>query len=94
MKVSFSVEAAQDVTRLRAFLEPVAQGAAKKAVSAIVDGCSSLATFPARGSLREDGSRQLVIPFGASAYIARYRIDSEKDEVVILRVRHGREAPS
>ena len=92
MKVSFSEAAAQDVVRLRLFLEPVAPGASRKAVSAILDGCQSLANFPAKGSLRKDGSRQLVIRFGASAYLARYRINADNDEVVILRVRHGREA--
>jgi plasmid stabilization system protein ParE len=92
VKISFSEEAAQDVVRLRQFLEPGAPGASKKAVIAILDGCQSLANFPAKGSLRKDGSRQLVIRFGASAYLARYKINTEKDEVVILRVRHGREA--
>lgn len=86
------MDAALDIVRLRQFLQPVASGAAKSAVSAIIRGCLSLAVFPARGSLRRDGSRQLIIGFGASAYVARYRIDPDEDEVVILRICHGREA--
>ena len=92
MKVVFSEDAAQDVVRLRLFLEPVAPGASKKAVSTILEGCQSLVKVPEKGSLRKDGSRQLVIKFGASAYLARYKINAEKNEVVVLRVRHGREA--
>lgn len=91
MKVVFSEDAARDIVRLRAFLEAKAPGAAKKAVSAILNGCLSLSTFSERGALREDGSRQLVVAFGSSAYIARYRIDPDTNEVVILRVRHGKE---
>jgi len=34
--------------------------------------------------------REWVIEFGSGAYVARYRYDGK--EVVILRVRHGREA--
>ena len=34
--------------------------------------------------------REWLIPFGAGAYLARYRFDGRK--VVILALRHGREA--
>ena len=91
MKVVFTEAAARDVFRLRVFLEEKAPGAAKKAVTAIVRGCTSLATFPERGAARDDGSRQLVIAFGARGYIARDRVNRDADEVVILRIRHGRE---
>jgi plasmid stabilization system protein ParE len=33
----------------------------------------------------------LIVPFGRSAYIVRYAYLRESDEVVILRVWHGRE---
>lgn len=91
MKVVFTDAAARDVFRLRVFLEEKAPGAAKSAVKAIIRGCASLTTFPERGTPRSDGSRQLVIAFGARGYIARYRVDLDADEVVILRIRHGRE---
>lgn len=91
MNVTFSDDAISDITRLREFLRPVAPDAARRAVIAIIDGCEALATFPARGRLRDDGSRQLVIRFGASGYIARYRIEDVSNQVVILRIRHARE---
>ena len=92
MNVVFAEDAARDVLRLRAFLEEKAPGAAKKAVTTIIRKCVSLSTFPDRGVLRNDGSRQLVIAFGARGYLARYRVNHDTDEVVILRIRHGREA--
>lgn len=91
MKVIFSEDALSDILRLREFLNPVAPLAAQKAVAEIVSGCESLATFSARGRVRHDGARQIVVRFGASGYIARYRIDTILEEVVILRVRHARE---
>ncbi len=91
MKVAFSEDAIADILRLREFLKPIAADAARRAVETIIDGCEALSTFPARGLLLDDGSRRVVIPFGARAYIAGYRIDEELDQVVILRVRHARE---
>ena len=91
MKVVFLADAAQDIARLRAFIEPKSPGAAQKAVGAILGGCDSLSMFPGRGKLRDDGARQLSIPFGASAYIVRYRIDEIAAEIVVSRVKHGRE---
>ncbi len=36
------------------------------------------------------GYRELVVPFGRGAYVLRYRIDYERDTVVIVRI-YGRE---
>jgi hypothetical protein len=36
--------------------------------------------------------RELVVPFGGSAYVIRFAIDATRDEVVVLRIWHGREA--
>ncbi|MDZ4867588.1 MAG: type II toxin-antitoxin system RelE/ParE family toxin [Alphaproteobacteria bacterium] len=93
MKVVFTEAAAGDVFRLRAFIEEKAPGAAKKAVTAIIRGCASLSTFPERGAVRSDGLRQLVVAFGAAGYIVRYRVDQDAEEVVVIRIKHGKEAP-
>ena len=91
MKVVLSLDAVHDIARLRKFLESKAPKSAKDAVLHILNGCDSLAAFPNRGSPRKDGSRQLVVRFGASGYLVRYRSDAEEERVVILRVRHARE---
>jgi plasmid stabilization system protein ParE len=38
------------------------------------------------------GARELIIAFGDSGYIARYRYSSEDNAVYILAFRHQREA--
>jgi toxin ParE1/3/4 len=53
----------------------------------------SLATFPKRGRPADvAGVRELIIPFGRSAYVLRHAISIDRGEIVILRVWHGREA--
>ena len=51
-----------------------------------------LKKMPLAGRLIDDNSerRDLVRPFGAGAYVLRYRIDAEGN-VFILRVWHSRE---
>ena len=36
--------------------------------------------------------RELVVPFGHSAYVVRYAHDAQRQEIVIMRLWHGREA--
>ncbi len=67
--------------------------AAKRAVKAIRQGIGMLAQQPGIGRPIEDMPdefREWVIDFGDSGYVARYRLDA--DDVVILAVRHQREA--
>ena len=92
MRLVVSKEAAADLTRLRDFLMDRNPSAAQRAVAAIANAVRSLDLFPQRG--RQSGAadmRELVVLFGRSAYIVRYAILTEADEIVILRVWHGRE---
>jgi plasmid stabilization system protein ParE len=41
---------------------------------------------------RVTGARELIVPFGQSAYIVRYAHNARREEVVILRIWHSREA--
>jgi len=82
-----------DVTRLHDFLAAESRDAARRAVKAIRQGVKLLAKFPEMGRPVEDlptEFREWVIEFGSGAYVALYRYDGK--EVVILAVRHGREA--
>lgn len=48
--------------------------------------------FPDRGRPAGfAGARELIVPFGRSAYIVRYAHLNRMGEVIILRVWHGRE---
>jgi toxin ParE1/3/4 len=79
--------------RLRAFLLERNPQAAQRAVAAIVRAIDSLDVFPERGRPAPvAGMRELVVPFGGSGYVVRFAIDATRDEVVVLRIWHGREA--
>lgn len=92
MRLVVSKEAAADLVRLRDFLMDQNPMAAQRAAAAIANAIRSLDLLPERGrpSSAVD-ARELVVPFGRSAYIIRYAILTEANEIVILRIWHGRE---
>ena len=78
---------------LHDFLAPKNPAAAKRAIKAIRQGIKALGKHPEIGRPVEEMPpefREWVIEFGQGAYVALYRYDGK--EVVILAVRHGREA--
>jgi plasmid stabilization system protein ParE len=83
-------EAKHDIERLHIFLAEKNPDTAIRAVRLIVEGAERLQKLPELGRLMPDGQRrEYFLPFGASAYVLRYRVTSK--EVVIIRVWHGRE---
>jgi plasmid stabilization system protein ParE len=61
-------------------------------VDTLFAAARSLADLPERGRpAARPGYRELVVPFGAGAYIIRYRVDHRRNKVVITRLWHGRE---
>jgi plasmid stabilization system protein ParE len=81
------------VARLHAFLAPKSREAAQRAAKAIRGGVKELSRHPEIGRPVADmlpEFREWVVEFGQGAYIALYHFDGE--QVVILAVRHGREA--
>lgn len=90
MRVRWSEEAIRDLARLRTFLRKQNPGAATRAGEKIRAAAQGLESLPALGRANEeDDLRRLVVPFGASAYVIRYRV--QDDEAVVARVWHGRE---
>ncbi|OCC03939.1 plasmid stabilization protein [Labrys sp. WJW] len=87
-QVIFSPAAFRDLERLRAFLNSKSRLAAKRAAATIIQ---TLAAHPEIGRpIPGAEERELVITFGRDGYVALYRYDGDK--VVILAIRHGREA--
>jgi len=84
-------EARNDIERLFNFLLEINPAAAERAIRLIQDGAERLLDYPQIGHPMDDdsGRRELYLPFGAGAYILRYRIDDHA--VVVVRVWHGRE---
>lgn len=92
-RLKWSQAALEDVARLHDFLSPKSPAAAQRAVKAIRQGIKALGRHPEIGRPVEElppEFREWVIEFGSGAYVALYHFDGK--EVVILAVRHGREA--
>jgi plasmid stabilization system protein ParE len=93
MKLTVSPEAAVDLDRLRAFLSDKNPAAAARAIAVLTAAVQSLETFPERGRPSSTPNvRDLIVPFGRSAYLVRYAYSAPVKEVVLLRIWHGREA--
>jgi plasmid stabilization system protein ParE len=91
--IRWSQTALRDVTRLHDFLVSNSPDAAKRAVQAIRQGVRVLAAHPEIGRPIEDlpmEFREWVIEFGQGASVVLYRFDGK--QIVLLAVRHGREA--
>ena len=100
-RVKLTGEAQDDLLRLYKFLlerelSKVGDAAdftnADKAITAIQDGLATLqrSPFTCRKAAQSPFLRELVIPFGATGYVALFEI-SGPDTVVIAAVRHQRE---
>lgn len=92
-RLIWTAEALADVQRLYRWLLPKDAEAAKRAVGAIREGVGILAQQPRIGRPVEDMDpeyREKPIDFGSSGYVVLYRV--EQDVVVLLAVRHRKEA--
>jgi plasmid stabilization system protein ParE len=65
--------------------------AAVAAATAIKTAVETLAMHPFIGRRVEKETRELVISFGSTGYLALYRYVPAKDEVRVLAIRHQRE---
>jgi plasmid stabilization system protein ParE len=94
MRVQFAPTALLDLERLRDFLRPKNPAAAKRAAVAIINAVKILEQHPQIGRPAEGmddlAFRELLIDFGDSGYVARYRL--AEDSVTVLAVRHQKEA--
>lgn len=92
MRVVWLPETRDDIQRLYDFLIDKDPRAAERAIRAIQIGGGRLEELPRIGRRMDDDTerRELFIPFGAGAYVLRYRI--HHDTVVVIRVWHSREA--
>jgi plasmid stabilization system protein ParE len=92
MKLIVSPAALADLERLHAFLADKSPGAADRAVASLIAAIESLDHFLERGrQVSTPNTRELIVPFGRSNYVVRYAYRIEADEVVVIRIWHGRE---
>jgi plasmid stabilization system protein ParE len=78
--------------RLADFLIKDAPMAAIAAIDVIRDGVEILERHPFVGRTCEEGLRELVISYGKSGYVALYSYEQRHDVVLVLAIRHQREA--
>lgn len=90
-RVKWRLEAVQDIDRLRDFLYSKDTKSAQQAIHVIYNAAKRLENSPeiGRPMLDDTKRRELIIPFGAGAYIVRYVF--ENDNVYVLRIWHNRE---
>lgn len=93
-EVVVSRKAAHQAAAIREFYDAKDPDIGTRAVAAILSAFRPLQDHPAIGrpAIGNPRLRELVIAFGRSGFVALYRIDREADRVVILAVRHQREA--
>jgi len=95
-RVRFTEQAEADLVRLYEFIlarDETDWAVAERALAAIRNAVRSLELSPFSYRKPVPGNpflRELVIPFGASGFVALFEIDDEKT-VSILAVRHQRE---
>ena len=91
-KLIYSEQALADLERLTDFLIEVDASSALETVELIEEAVSLLKRHPLVGRPVEYELRELVISRGRSGYVALYRLEEARDVILILAIRHQREA--
>jgi addiction module RelE/StbE family toxin len=91
-QLTYTAGALRDLERLADFLIEADAAIALQVMELIVEAVEVLANHPLIGRKVEKGYRELVISSGHSGYIALYSYERQYDTVLILAVRHQREA--
>lgn len=91
-RLIYSERAFVDLERLTDFLVESDPKAAAETVDLIEEAVALLKRHPLLGRPVEHEMRELVISRGRTGYIALYSLEEEHDTVLILALRHQREA--
>jgi plasmid stabilization system protein ParE len=91
-EVIVSKNADADLDRLATFLAEDEHGAALAVYDLVFGALEVLWTYPSIGRPVDNILRELIISRGSTGYLALYEYDSRTDQVVILALRHQREA--
>lgn len=91
-QIIYATRALADLERLTEFLIRDEPAAALETADLIIEAVQVLGNHPLVGRLAEHGFRDLVISRGRSGYLALYSYEPKQDTVLILAIRHQREA--
>lgn len=92
MRLVYSGRALADLERLTDFLVETEPTAAAETVGLIQEAVELLIRHPLIGRPVEYDLRELVISRGRTGYVALYSFEEDQDAVLILAIRHQREA--
>jgi len=87
-----SIDAAQDLEELVDFLRAHQAEYAVETIDLILNALNILEQHPEIGRLVQHHFRELIISRSETGYIALYEYDKDSDVVLILAIRHQREA--
>lgn len=90
--VVFTPQAHADLVRLEEFLWQAQDPMAAELLDFLLDGLGVLTHQPGVGRPMPHGQRELIISRGRGGYLARYVHELPADRVIVLRIRHQREA--
>ncbi|WP_374580387.1 type II toxin-antitoxin system RelE/ParE family toxin [Pseudoduganella sp.] len=91
-QIKYSAAALSNLERIANFLMLESEQAALQALDLIEDAITMLARHPLVGRPVEHHLRELVISQGRTGYIALYAYDSLQDTILVLAIRHQRQA--
>jgi plasmid stabilization system protein ParE len=91
-RLGYSAGALRDLDRLVDFLIETDAAAAIQAAELIIEAIEILANHPLIGRRAEQSFRELVISHGHTGYVALYSHEPPNETVLILAIRHQREA--
>ena len=87
-----SEDAAQDLEELVDFLRTHQADDAVETIDLILNALNILEQHPHMGRLVQNQLRELIISRGKTGYVALYEYDEAADVVLVLAIRHQREA--
>ena len=87
-----SEDAAQDLEELVDFLRNHQAEYAVETIDLILNALNILEQHPHIGRLVQNQLRELIISRGKTGYVALYEYDEAADVVLVLAIRHQREA--
>ena len=91
-EVIVSKNADADLDRLVTFLGSEEPATALATYDLVLGALEVLRTYPSIGRPVDNVLRELVISRGSAGYLALYAYDVRADQVVVLALRHQREA--
>ncbi len=91
-RISYSSRALTDLERISDFLAPEGPAAQLEALDLIDEAVDVLVRHSLIGRLAEHDLRELIISQAKTGCVALYSYETDQDAILILAIRHQREA--